>query len=73
MGTIEWQGNGHLEGGQTGKINPSEVGIIRNKAKGIYKHIMETVGEGNHRKSLVNKEIGNGNWTLPVQCRLLLI
>ena len=34
---------------------------------------METAGEGNHRKFLVNKEIGNGNWNLPVQCRLLLI
>ena len=30
--------------------------------------ILWKLWEGNHRKSLVNKEIGNGNWTLPVQC-----
>ena len=47
--------------------------IIYNKAKQIYKHIMETARERNYRKFLVDKEIGNGNWDLPVMCQLLLI
>lgn len=38
------------------------------KAKRIYKHIMEATGKRRHRKAVVNKEIGSGNWKLPGQC-----
>lgn len=34
---------------------------------------MEAAGKGRHRKTVVNKEIGSGNWKLPGRCWSLFI